>query len=131
MNKPNRPSPGILGSSSLLVSFAVLMLAVLAMLSLSTALAQQRMAQSSYQAVTDYYAADLEAETVFTRLRSGEIPSGVTQTDSQYHYSVPISENQTLYVTLQRTDSTWQVLRWQAVAHPDTVQETLSLWDGA
>lgn len=130
MKRSTRSSPGILGSSSLLVSFALLMLAVLAMLCLSTALAQQRMAEASYQAVSDYYAADLEAEAIFARLRQGEQVPAVTEADGLYTYTVPISRDQTLYVTLERSHSGWRVLRWQAAAHPEQLQQTLPVWNG-
>ena len=56
------------GISSLLVIFAVLCLAVFALLSVSTVQAQNRLAESSREAVLGYYRADCEAETVLAAL---------------------------------------------------------------
>ena len=107
------------------------MLSVLAMLSLSTVLAQQRMAHTSHQAVTDYYAADLEAQIIFARLRQGEVVPEVSLTGDQYSYHVPISSHQTLYVELTHSDNGWTVLRWQAVPQPEEVSQTLPVWQGS
>lgn len=70
-------TPPALGGSSLLVAFAVLALTVFALLSLSTVQADVRLADASAQAVSDYYAADCEAQEILARLRSGETVEGL------------------------------------------------------
>ena len=70
-------APPALGGSSLLVAFAVLALTVFALLSLSTVQADVRLADASAQAVTDYYAADCQAQEILARLRNGETVEGV------------------------------------------------------
>lgn len=119
-----------IGGSSLLVIFAVLCLAVFALLSLSTVQAEKRMADASAQAVTAYYEADWEAEKIFARLRSGENVPGVRENSGVYSYSCRISENQTLEIELEKKGNTWTVLRWQVVAQSGAVSETLPVWDG-
>ena len=84
--KHHRISPPAIGGSSLLVSFALLALTVFALLSLSTVQAEKRMADAAAQSVTDYYAADLEAERIFARLRSGETVAGVAVDGNVYRY---------------------------------------------
>lgn len=123
-------SPTAIGSSSLLVIFAVLCLTVLALLSLSTVMAEKRLADASAEAVAAYYQADTAAEEIFARLRGGETVPEVSVDGEYYRYQCPISANQQLEVTLQRTLQGWTVLRWQAVAYPDPITEDLQVWDG-
>lgn len=131
MKRTERFSSPAVGGSSLLTIFAVLCLSVFALLSLSTAQAEKRMANASARAVSAYYEADTQAEEIFAKLRSGESVPGVGQTEDIYTYSCPISENQTLMVELEHTDSCWQIRRWQAVATVQTAEEeNLSVWDG-
>ncbi|MBR4284340.1 MAG: hypothetical protein IKT48_06515 [Anaerotignum sp.] len=120
----------MVGGSSLLVIFAVLCMTVFALLSLSTVLADGRLNQASVEAVSEYYTADTKAEEIFARLRQGEIPPEVTETNGIYIYDCPISENQTLHVEVQKTAEGWKILRWQAVVTAEWEEETLNLWDG-
>ena len=80
------------GAASLLTVFAVLCLAVFAMLSLATVKANERLGDAAEHAVTAYYEADCRAEEILAHLRCGEIPSGVTEWDGRFFYSCPISE---------------------------------------
>jgi len=116
-HKPkNKFSPPMVGGSSLLVIFAVLCLTVFTLLALGTVQADSRLSDASVKAVTDYYAADLEAETIFSQLRAGNLPPQVTVTDTLYTYSCPISETQELQVELRKDTDTCTILRWQAVS---------------
>lgn len=131
MKQETRFSPPAVGGSSLLVIFAVLALSVFALLSLSTAQAEKRMADASVEAVTAYYEADLQAEEIFARLRDGEEPPQVQLSGGVYRYTCPISESQRLEVALNCTDGIWEILRWQAAAQAEPVtEETLPIWDG-
>ena len=77
-SKPReRFSPPAVGGISLLVVFAVLCLTVFALLALTTVQADNRLADASAKAVTDYYAADCRAQEILARLRNGERPEGV------------------------------------------------------
>ena len=131
MDKRKGFAPVAVGVSSLLVIFAVLCLTVFAMLSMTTVQAEKRLADASVRAVADYYAADLEAEEIFARLRGGELPREVLRQGDRYAYLCPISEQQYLAVVLEKKEDGWNVLCWQAVAREDdTETETLPVWQG-
>ena len=126
-----RFSPPVVGGTSLLVIFAVLALTVFALLSLSTALANDRLSSAAAQAVYDYYQADCQAEAILAQLRQGRQPPGVARQGDVFAYSCPISYTQTLLVEVRLDGDTYTILRWQAVStapwHPD---DSLNLWDG-
>ncbi len=131
MNRQHQGPNPVVGGASLLVIFAVLCLTVFALLGLGTAQAGQRLSEASAQSVADYYAADCSAEVIFARLRAGEMPEGVQLQDGVYSYSCPISQSQSLFVSLRQQDGQWQVLRWQAETTAQwTEDDRLSVWDG-
>jgi len=131
MDKDTRMSTPIAGGSSLLVIFAVLCLTVFALLGLSAVQAGGRLSQTTTQAVAAYYQADCQAEEIFARLRSGELPAGVTKASDVYSYTCPISDTQQLQVELQEEAGEWTVLRWQAESTADWEADNgLNLWDG-
>ena len=120
----------IVGGSSLLTVFAALCLTAFALLALSTAQAEKRLSDAAARAAAEYYAADLEAERVFARLRAGEMVPGVSENDGVYGYECRISQSQTLQVEVCRAGEGWQVLRWQNVAWFQEEDETLPVWNG-
>ena len=131
-------SPPAVGGVSLLVGCAVLCLTVFALLSLTTVRADVRLADASAQAVSDYYAADCQAQEILARLRAGETPDGVTWSSpmegggTEYSYTVSISNTQELQVeVLVWPDGRWSVQRWQAAAAGGwEIDEGLEVWDG-
>ena len=116
MKNRKQPVTPIVGGSSLIMVFAVLCLTVFTLLTLNTVLADRRLSEISAEAVSAYYAADTEAERIFSQLRGGQIPEGVEVDGDHYFYSCPITESQTLYVELSCSDGVWTVLRWQSAA---------------
>ena len=119
----------MVGGSSLLVIFAVLCLTVFALLGFSTVQADQRLEQSSVQAVEDYYAADTRAEEILAQLRSGKAPEGVSLQDGIYSYRCKISDTQALQVEVRAAD--WKVLCWKSVSTVAwTESDSLTVWDG-
>ena len=110
----------VVGGSSLLVIFAVLCLITFTLLALSTASANLRLSDASAKAITDYYAAEAEAETILARLRLKDIPECVSinnnAEDVVYSYSCPISDTQKLMVEVQVNGNHYTILRWQAVS---------------
>lgn len=130
MKKGQKMNLPAVGGSSLLVIFAVLCMTVFAVLSLSTVLAEQRLSETAAESVAAYYRADLQAEEIFARLRSGEQVPGVQILEDRYEYSCIISETQSLHVTLRRTDNGWSVLRWQTESHAQEQTQTLPVWTG-
>lgn len=126
------PAP-IVGGSSLLVIFAVLCLTVFAMLSLTQAQADRRLAQNSWSAVTGYYQADCQAQEILSQLRAGERPQGVTEEgENVFSYACPISDAQTLEVRVRLAGERYEILAWRAVFTADwQADEDLDLWDGS
>ena len=119
----------MIGGSSLLVIFAVLCLTVFALLGFSTVQADKRLADVSIQAVSNYYAADCAAEEVLARLKSGELPEGVSKMGDVYVYSCTISPTQSLQIEVRGSD--WAILRWQALSTTDWTENTdVELWNG-
>ncbi len=131
MDKRSRFSFPAVGGSSLLIMFAVLCLVVFALLGLSTVRAEQRLSDTSAEAVADYYRADRMAEEIYTKLRRGQVPEGVTVTDEIYSYAIPISDTQILQVALRKDGEEWTVLLWQAISSAQWEEDnSLDLWDG-
>ena len=135
-----RISPPAIGGASLLVVFAVLCLTVFALLSLSTVRADGRLSQISALSVEEYYNADSKALEVLAQLRSGETVSKDIKIKSKkindagdvsYSYDCPISETQTLRVTVEFRGEEYMVRRWQAVPTGDwSIDDSLTVWDG-
>ena len=126
-NKSAPPSFSV-GGSSLLVIFAVLCLTVFALLSLSTVNAEKRLSDASANAVSAYFQADLEAERIFAKLRSGETVPGVQTEGSIYRYTCAISDQQTLVVELMNDAGEWTILRWQSISHFEESRDSLPVW---
>ena len=130
MKRDHRITIPIIGGSSLLVVFAVLCLTVFSLLSLNTVLAHKRLADATAQSVSAYYAADLQAEEIYARLRAGETVDGVETDGEMYRYCCKITENQQLCVELKKEEDEWAVCRWQVIAQSGPISETLPVWDG-
>ena len=131
MKQKNSISIPAVGAGSLLAIFAVLCLVVFALMSLTTVQAEKRLADASNHAVEAYYAADLQAEELFARLRAGEQPETVSIQENRYTYQRAISDNQYLDVVLEKTDAGWRILRWQAISRENTGDtDALPVWQG-
>lgn len=133
--RQERFSPPAVGGISLLVVFAVLCLTVFALLALTTVQADTRLADASAKAVTDYYAADCQAQEILARLRNGERPEGVKVLGfDPVHasYACPISETQELQVSVRiGADGSCTVLRWQAAPAGEwESDDSMDVWDG-
>ena len=110
MREGKNPVP-VVGGSSLLVIFAVLCLTVFAMLSLTQAQADRRLARNSWSAVTGYYRADCQAQEILSQLRAGERPDGVTaEGEGVFSYACPISDAQTLEVRVRLAGESYEIL---------------------
>ncbi|MCI9155641.1 MAG: hypothetical protein HFF44_01725 [Lawsonibacter sp.] len=136
-------APPALGGSSLLVVFAVLALTVFALLSLSTVRADVRLGDAAAEMVSGYYAADVQAQEILAKLRTGApLPEDVEfeatisdypdHSETIFSYSIPISDTQELQVeVLMEPDGSYQVRRWQAAAVGDwEFDDSLEIWDG-
>ena len=142
MNKKERFSPPAVGGVSLLVVFAVLCLTIFALLGLATVQADSRLADASAKNVADYYAADCEAQVILARLRAGEVPEGVTESNGVDFYTGPVGETQKIEVEISLDGQNYDILRWQLVpawtqgeegteSWEDLEDDGLNLWDGS
>lgn len=137
--RQERFSPPAVGGISLLVVFAVLCLTVFALLALTTAQANVRLADASAQAVEEYYAADRKAQEILARLRGGDRPEGVQIAGVIASYAVPISDSQELQVDVMldsllldaETDG-YTILRWQMAPTQEWESDSsIEIWDGS
>jgi uncharacterized protein YpmB len=131
MKKHEKISVPAIGGSSLLVIFAVLCMTVFALLSLRTAQAEKQVADAAALGVRQYYAADLQAQEIYARLRAGETVSGVNVEGNRFSYICPVSAHQVLAVELEENDGTFTVLRWRVLAGAEIENGTLPVWDGS
>ena len=131
MDNGKKSLPPPVGGASLLTAFAVLCLTVFALLSLATVGADRRLAESSVQAVADYYAADCRAQEILARLRAGELPEEAAWDGDIYSYTCPISPTRELAVEVRVRGSAYTILRWQVRSSEAwEADERLELWDG-
>jgi len=131
MDKKKAFSPPVVGAASLLVIFAVLVLTVFALLSMATVQANDRLRLRTEAAVYDYYAADTAAHEILAQLRSGQMPADVAENNGVYSYHCPISDTQTLLVSVRLGGTDYTVLQWQAVSTAEwQANEDLIVWDG-
>ena len=130
MKKNRSSSGGITGGSSLLVIFAVLCIAVFAILSLSESLASSRMADASIISVEGYYNADLQAEEILSKLRSGELPQGVEKKGDTYSYRCPISDTSAIEVQVVLDGNDYEIQKWQQIYTADwKAEQKLEVWE--
>ncbi len=123
--------PVSIGLSSLLVIFCTLCLSVFSLLSLSSARADERLAEKSREAACAYYEADAKAQEILARLRAGEMPPAVTHENGVYSYQCPISDTQLLAVEVQVGGEQYEILRWQAVSTTQWEADTsIEVWEG-
>jgi len=106
----------LIGGSALIVIFAVLCLVTFSLLMLVTENSAYRLSEVSADANHAYYEADRKAEATFASIRSGSIPSHVTQEDNCFTYTEQISDTKLLHVKVECIDGEWTVLRWQALS---------------
>ena len=111
MKKRRYPLPA-LGGIPLLMSIAVLLVALLALPVLNR-VRQNQLTGKSEKAVEEFYNADKEAEVILALLRNGVPVEGVTEEKGIYYYSCSISETSVLLVEVEK--DTWEVLRWETV----------------
>ncbi len=130
MKKQSASHAPVIGGCSLLVIFGVLCLAVLALLSLRSALLEKQLSDASARSVSAWYQADLEAQRLYAGLRSGDAPSDVVIDGEFCYFDVPITQNQALKVILKEENGNWIIQRWQAVATPQESNHSLPVWQG-
>jgi len=138
--------------------FVLLCLTTFAVLSLVSALADKSLTDRSAQAMTEYYAADGEAEEILGKIDAalhssrqngedafysgaGPLLSGIDPSvrvdGRQVHYAVPLNDSQELRVSLEITFSPssrlYELNEWKVVNTADwqPEDELLNLWTGS
>ena len=130
MKKEKFSSGGITGGSSLLIIFAVLCIAVFAILSLSDSLASGRLENASANSVINYYSADYQAEEILSELRTGAVPDNVEKDGNIYTYRCPISDTSAIEVQVELAGSDYTVLKWQQIYTADwQAEQKLEVWE--
>lgn len=90
-----------IGLASLLTVLAVLCMSVFAILTFTTAKADERLSKISADSVESYYRAEYEAQQILRDIRQGIIPENVTESNNEYTYDCIISEHLKLEVTVR------------------------------
>ena len=131
MKQKERVKLPAVGGSSLLVIFTVLCLTVFALLGLGTVQAGERLTDEAAHAVSAYYAADQQAETILAQLRAGKTVEGVVWNGDCAAYSCPVTDRQVLAVTVRLTENDYEILRWQTLSTAAwEADDSIELWDG-
>lgn len=124
------------GAVSLVMIFCVLCMAVFAVLTLSTAVREQGLAELTAQRAAEYYEADRQAAEIAAALIAGEavedaevsysfVPEG-----TEASYTVPAGGELLLEVRLLLTGSGYEVLTWRTIYAGDWVpDDTMELLD--
>lgn len=137
------------GSAFLIVIFSVLCLAVFALLTVSSAKAEQNLARRTADSVTAYYQADSTAEVVFAGLRAGlradgDIPGEIagialTHYDAVSYgqvyitYSIEVDDANLLAVGLiyDQPEQQFAIAQWRLVSATEwQPEEEFHLWNG-
>ncbi|MCR5690671.1 MAG: hypothetical protein K6G62_00430 [Eubacterium sp.] len=103
------------GGSSILTIFAILMLVVFALLSLSTAKADRNLTDKTLEANENYYRADARAQEILSQIRGGQVPEGVVKSGETYTYSCPVDAKQELQVEVWVKDGDYKIKKWKKV----------------
>lgn len=133
-----------LGSTSLIMIFAVLCLTIFALLTLSTARANQALAEKNAEFSKEYYEADSRAVRIVAQIQeyaqTGEIPQTIdeiairqqeTEDGKTVTYCCPVNESQALSVELALECSDFTVVSWKLAQTAEWEADgSFSVWDG-
>lgn len=139
MAEKKKPKISI-GITSMTVILCVLCLTVFSVLTLSTALSEQKFSEKKALSTQNYYAAEAEAAAIVNGLqeawKSGEDlrvfseKYGITTEGDTFRFHTSIDAGQELQVELHFSDG-FEIKKWQVVSTADwTPDESLHVWDG-
>lgn len=126
------------GSASILLVFAVLSLTIFSVITFQAALTDQSLTTVWEQAVTAYYQADAQAESIVSEiLGRDDTPSFVQGVDIEvdgniFAFSLPVSEQKELSVRIAVADGSYETLEWKMrdVGGWAAFDDGWDLWDG-
>lgn len=145
MKQKNRSVINI-GTTSLVLIFAVLALVIFALLSYASAGAQWKLAEKMAERTTTYYGAEQQAvEMAQQKIEAQQEAKMVLQQEEKQQtagqdageemieFQVPVGETQTLQVKIQRAEADrtgqWNVLEWRVVNREvDSQQQNRTLY---
>lgn len=123
------------GSVSLVLLFSVMCLTVFALLSLGTARSETNLAQRAADSAKSFYAADTEAELIYSELIKavimGEKPETVRETDIEYvedyiRFFCPLTDDRAIAVVIL-SDGT--IVQWKETDDESWVpDESVNVW---
>ena len=142
MKRNNSNEYGInIGSSTLIMIFALLCLVVFSLLAYKTALNEKNLALKISNETKAYYEADYKATKIKNKIENN-ITNGKSiaslvdyeknRNGSNYiGYSVKIDENKKLFVELRRSGSNLKVVKWTEVNEAsEDYSNKLDVWGG-
>ncbi|MGI5984518.1 MAG: hypothetical protein GXY01_04980 [Clostridiales bacterium] len=130
-----------LGSTSLILVFSVLCLAVFSLLTLSLVNRENTLTQKFKASVENYYSADSMAVETAVKLRNalsdGKIPAKIngiaihSDSSGSYSFACPIDKEHSIAVRLKQEAETLKILSWQKTNTADwRPEERLGIWSG-
>ena len=112
-----------IGTSFMLVIFILLCMVIFAVLSLSSSLKDYDYSQQKADRTKAYYKACNEAEEIYAKIETED------HTEDSIQYSVPITENKHIQVTLKRrsdAENTYDIHSWLQISTQEwTADHTL------
>ena len=132
-----------IGSSSIVLVFSVLCLAIFAVISLMPAMTEQTLIERELELVRSFYAADTLAEKVLAEILSAdEVPESFMGIEifgywdfdlmaEVVDFSIPITDYREVYVTVIIEDDSYKILNWYIRNVAEWETETfLNVWQG-
>ena len=126
------------GAVSLIMIFCVLCLSVFAVLTLSTAVGEEKLAALTAERARDWYAADRQAAAAVAALSRGETPQDVDVALTREaggtlaEFALPAGGEQVLTVRVLLSGGGYEILCWRTDYGGDwAADDTIAIWDGA
>lgn len=125
------------GAVSLMMIFCVLCLSVFAVLTLSTAVGEEKLTDLTAQRQREWYAADRQAAAAVAALSRGETPPDVDvaftrEADGTLaEFTLPAGGEQILTVQVLLSGSGYEILCWRTDYGGDwAADDSIEIWDG-
>lgn len=130
----------VTGAVSLVMIFVVLCMTVFAVLTLSTAVGESRLAQATAEHIQAYYEADARATAIAAQIAASPmvseidgVPVAYSASEEGTHaaFSVPAGDNQELDIELLLQTPSYAILKWELVYSGDwQADQSIAVWDG-
>ncbi len=111
-----------IGMSTFMMIFTVLCLTIFATLTYLQARHNQQETDKIIESTVAYYDADLSASKIYKELKTQYTDTtflednGIEKDGNTYSYTVSISENRELKVTIEENDGKFNIIQWQEIA---------------